>query len=104
MQLRTSLGLYNVIFHFVKKLDCIAAPLDKKLRKHQTADLLPIKKVKITALGKLKTKFMEPLVLSLSQSQGAHIVDTGTCEKQMGLSCKSIFTEQRDQSKIGLIL
>lgn len=55
---------------------------NKKVKKSQQQTFNELLDNKISALETLKGKLVEPLVLSLSNSQGAYTVDTDACNMQ----------------------
>lgn len=82
-ELRSFLGLCNVLHGFFPNLASISAPLNKKIRKCKLQTFDGSTDDEITALETLKERLVELPGLALSHLQDDYTVDTNACNKQI---------------------
>lgn len=84
MELRYFLRLCHVFLRIVPNLAHVASPLIKNLQKVPPQTFEELTNEEITALEALKAKLVEPPEQDLTCLLGRFIVDTYTCDKQIG--------------------
>ena len=81
---RSFLGLCNVLRRFVKDFGRIAAPLNAMLKKDRPTTFDDITDNEREVFLELKKRLVSPPVLALPRPNGRYVLDTDACEYQVG--------------------